>query len=102
MKLTTERLKKLIKEELQAILREEDEGISIPELAQDFFNARKTDMGDKKYIGSWMGGQTSGDNLDLYQNPDGTFLMVTPEEEIPATNVDAVLKHLETMDDEYY
>jgi hypothetical protein len=99
MKLTTKRLKQLIKEELGATLREEDGDISIPELDEDFFNAKKPDI---KYIGSWMGGETADDNLDLYQFPDGTFLMVTPMEKIPATNVAAVLKHLETMDDEYY
>jgi len=102
MKLTKETLKRIIKEELAATLREEDGDISIPELDEDFFNANKPDMGEQKYIGSWMGGETADDNLDLYQNPDGTFLMVTPEEKIPAPDVAAVLRHLETMSDEYY
>jgi len=101
MKLTKEMLKQIIKEELQATLREEDGDVSIPELDEDFFNAGKSDMGDKKYIGSWMGGETAADNLDLYQNPDGTFLMVTPKKKIPAADVAAVLQHLETMSDKY-
>jgi len=106
MKLTKETLKRIIKEELGATLREEDGDISIPELDEDFFNARKPDI---KYIGSYMGGETAGDNLDLYQNPDGTFLMVTPGEIdddpmrfTPAADVAAVLQHLETKSDEYY
>jgi len=100
MKLTKATLKKIIKEELNALMREEDGDISIPELDEDFFNAGKSDMGELKYIGSWMGGETSADNLDLYQSPAGSFVMVTVDGKTEVSSPQEVLAYLESRPDD--